>query len=705
MQSSEAGRTSSDDVCRALSLYGYAVYCERNERMSEAMQALQEAAHLDPKSPYPVKALSILYLAMDRPADAIATCKKSLEIDPSDYEAWYLLSRHLRNQGHAKEAFAALKYAFSGSHLRDYPDAFLQIGFELATAYDDQEEHDAALAILKEVLNGLEGEATLHVPDVLEAIARISAKARHFNQALEALTKARDAVREQDLLRARRLSYEVALVLDAQGRPAEALEELDDYLMTQPPTLEPYETRIRLLRELGREAEVLSSLEESCRQDTHNLALRLLLARQYAEEGKNEKAETLYLSLANEAPAPEVYRELFTLFRSQGHTARGLVLLDKSFEEASGAHASHIAAVRVQAILAVLEIDKSLARDLVATAMISMREKKALMPATMRILAATAFQNRQLDAAETLLRACFVTIKNSEGSLYVALLRVLWAEKKHQAVIDLCRDGLKGAQSTNRLLFHDNIARAMVLLGKDREAIAEAEQAVHLAPSENEIHYRLLLAEILRLANHPNQAESECQALLNKTQTPEVICEIRCTLSNIYAAQRDMAKAESQLRLALQADPNNSTANNDLGYLLADQCKSLDEAEALIRKAIAVDGTQKQRIDSEGEEALPNAAYVDSLGWLLFRRGRLQEARLELEKASSLPDGIGDPVVWGHLGDVYFGLGKASQAQAAWLKAVTLFEADHRRERDDQYQDLQKKLNRLESQEHQLSHQ
>ena len=52
------------------------------------------------------------------------------------------------------------------------------------------------------------------------------------------------------------------------------------------------------------------------------------------------------------------------------------------------------------------------------------------------------------------------------------------------------------------------------------------------------------------------------------------------------------------------------------------------------------------------EEDQDTAAFVDSLGWVLFRRGEIEAARKELERATTLPDGD-DPVIWDHLGDVY----------------------------------------------------
>jgi Flp pilus assembly protein TadD len=121
----------------------------------------------------------------------------------------------------------------------------------------------------------------------------------------------------------------------------------------------------------------------------------------------------------------------------------------------------------------------------------------------------------------------------------------------------------------------------------------------------------------------------------------------------------------------------------------------LTEAERMIRKAIEVDRHQRSSAKVIGPDSLDsdrdNAAYVDSLGWVLFRRGDLKGARAELEKASALPDGDDDPVVWDHLADVLFRLGDKDRATRAWRKALGLFDAGSR-PKDDRYREIQQKL-------------
>ena len=85
-----------------------------------------------------------------------------------------------------------------------------------------------------------------------------------------------------------------------------------------------------------------------------------------------------------------------------------------------------------------------------------------------------------------------------------------------------------------------------------------------------------------------------------------------------------------------------------------DRGEQLDEAEALIRRAI---------------DLRPNDGYIiDSLGWVYFRTGRYPQAVQTLEEAIVLrPD---DAVINDHLGDAYWVVGREREARFQWQHAL-----------------------------------
>ena len=102
---------------------------------------------------------------------------------------------------------------------------------------------------------------------------------------------------------------------------------------------------------------------------------------------------------------------------------------------------------------------------------------------------------------------------------------------------------------------------------------------------------------------------------------------VRQNLSVVYVNKGDYAKGEAQLELLLERNPDDPGPNNDLGYLYAEQGKNLDKAETMIRKAL--------------QEEPESFSYLDSLGWVLFKRGKLKEA-LEPMQESRRTDESGD---------------------------------------------------------------
>ncbi len=186
--------------------------------------------------------------------------------------------------------------------------------------------------------------------------------------------------------------------------------------------------------------------------------------------------------------------------------------------------------------------------------------------------------------------------------------------------------------------------------------------------------------------------------MIDQTTDPLQQRQLRRLLAGIYSAQHESAKSEEQLEKLLATDKDDAGACNDLGYQWADQGKNLEKAEELIRKAIDLERIAWKAKHPGATDAAAadgdNAAYIDSLGWVLFKRGHAPEALKELERAAKLKGGD-DPVIWEHLGDVYMSQGQQDQAKTAWQKALELYDKSKRVGLDDHRQEVHDKLQRL----------
>ena len=100
---------------------------------------------------------------------------------------------------------------------------------------------------------------------------------------------------------------------------------------------------------------------------------------------------------------------------------------------------------------------------------------------------------------------------------------------------------------------------------------------------------------------------------------------------------------------AVRRWPKSAMALNAYGYTLADRTDRYREAEKLIRKAL--------RYDPE------SPAIIDSLGWVLFKLGRYEDALVELERAY---EGMQDHEVAAHIVETLVALGRRDEA-LEWL--------------------------------------
>jgi len=131
-------------------------------------------------------------------------------------------------------------------------------------------------------------------------------------------------------------------------------------------------------------------------------------------------------------------------------------------------------------------------------------------------------------------------------------------------------------------------------------------------------------------------------------------------LGAAYERSGKREQAVAEFRGLLKADPDYHAALNYLGYMFAERGENLDEARKLIEKAVALEPD--------------NGAYVDSLGWVYYRLGRLEQARSALERATRLE--TADGTVQEHLGDVYGAMGQRDRAGEAYRRAIALETGD-----------------------------
>ncbi len=142
------------------------------------------------------------------------------------------------------------------------------------------------------------------------------------------------------------------------------------------------------------------------------------------------------------------------------------------------------------------------------------------------------------------------------------------------------------------------------------------------------------------------------EALTTKPDDHAYIDLLRATILD-HDKQYDAA--EAMYRKALAIDPNNPTVLNDLAYMQAERGVQLPDALAMVQKAVTLDPQ--------------NGAFLDSLGWIEFKLGQYGPAEENLHKAIDRTSS--DPSIHDHLGEVYEKTGRLQLAVAQWERSMT----------------------------------
>ncbi len=191
--------------------------------------------------------------------------------------------------------------------------------------------------------------------------------------------------------------------------------------------------------------------------------------------------------------------------------------------------------------------------------------------------------------------------------------------------------------------------------GKTDASIAELKT---LLDGKNDRQTYLAMAEVYQKGRNFSEMNKALDQADKLSQTKEDKASVLFMRGAGYEREKKFELAEKSFRQVLDLDPNNASALNYLGYMLADENVRLQEAQDFIKRAIQLQPD--------------NYAFLDSLGWVYFHQNRLDEAAQQLTRSLQLSSK--DPTIHDHLGDVYFKQGKTKEAIAQWqtsLKAMT----------------------------------
>jgi tetratricopeptide (TPR) repeat protein len=258
-----------------------------------------------------------------------------------------------------------------------------------------------------------------------------------------------------------------------------------------------------------------------------------------------------------------------------------------------------------------------------ADAQAVLREALKIAPGDVRLTFMLTQAQRDagdLEGAETTARALMTAYPDDPRTVYL-LAQTFDARGKHQEIVELLkpviarlRTGTAKPGQLGLLLGAQGLA--LLQLKRYDEALAAYKEAVSASPDDTSIMFQ-------------------------------------------FGAALDRAgrrlDAQKTFRDLIAKNPQDANALNYLGYMLAEQRTSLEEAVSLIQRALKVDPD--------------NPSYLDSLGWAYFQQGKLELADPPLSTAAGrLPN---NSVIQDHLGDLRLKQNRRAEAIEAWRRALS----------------------------------
>jgi tetratricopeptide (TPR) repeat protein len=262
-------------------------------------------------------------------------------------------------------------------------------------------------------------------------------------------------------------------------------------------------------------------------------------------------------------------------------------------------------------------------------------------------VALLSLQLKDYDAAEKYLRNLLDSAYRDKDGVRLYLGQVAEERKDFPEALKWYGEVGEGEQYVQAQIRY---AQVLAHEGKLDEGRARLQQAAAKNGQQQRIQLILAEAQLLRDANQPKAAfDLVGQALDRVPNNPDLLYDYAMLAEKIERVDI----LESSLRKLIEIRPEHAHAYNALGYSLADRNQRLPEAQELIEKALKL--------------APDDSFIIDSMGWVLYRRGKLKDSLAYLRRAYA---GRPDPEIAAHLGEVLWALGERSEAEHVWGDAT-----------------------------------
>ena len=484
------------------------------------------------------------------------------------------------------------------------------------------------------VANYLEASKISNDPKIAERATRVASFARDYQSAMISAERwAKLSPKHLDAHHSLVILYLRNNLLD---KAADAVEEV--LKLTKKSKIQGYGHLIALLNNESDKKAVLLLMDKVVARHADNPFSHFAYARLALQFKQYEKAaihaeETLKLKPDYDAAQSLMAR----IYMMSGKTNKALVIMEALIKKNPKSIVHRATYARLLAVAK--RYDKALAQF-----------KRVLKqkPDNVDIIYAIALltlEQRKLKTSEKYFKKLLSMNKRVMESYYY-LGTIAEQKKQLEAAVSWY---IKVTRGENKINANIRVARLLAKLGK----IKSAREYLHsLHRKDASLSIQLIIVEIDILSDakdYKTAMQVADKGLKNYVSNADLL------YARSMLAEKDnkLDIAEADLRTILKTEPENIHALNALGYTLADRTTRYKEALGYIQQAFKLSPEEP--------------AILDSMGWVLYRMGRMDEAVAYLRQALKL---LPDDEIAAHLGEVLWVSGNKKEASEVWKKAL-----------------------------------
>jgi tetratricopeptide (TPR) repeat protein len=607
------------------------------EYATKAIESYKKAYALDPKSQIIGERLAEMYWKAQRIHDAVAEAQEILKRDPDNVQSRRLLGRiYLRSLGDTSagngQSETVSKAIEQYREINRLDPSDTESALWLARLYRLKNEHDQAEQVLKGILKT--------DPEYEPAVEQLTQLLMDQGKATEAVT----------LLEAITARSPSPLLLDLLGDAHSQAHDLAKAEAAYRKAMELDPSELSHQRGLGQTLlaeekypEALSVYEKISDVMPDDSDVYLRIAKIYRELHQLDKAEQNLVKARQYAPgSPEIMYNEAMLYQAQGRYEDAIRVLSNALTGIKGQ--SPALSTRRRSLAILYQQLGQLYRD------------TQNYPAAIYTFEELGHLGEEEDRrARMLIMDTYRSAKDLPRALQLG----------KEALAKYPAD--PAIRTSHALLLGEN--------GQTEDAVKILKAQLRGDMEDRETY--LNIAQVYERGRHYKEAEESAhRAEVLPGQAHDNLM-VWTLLGGIYERQKYFDRAEAEFKKVLAVDPKNAYVLNYYGYMLGDLGIRLDEAEALVQRAL--------------EEEPFNGGYLDSLGWIYFKQGKLTASETTLRKAVERERH--DATIHAHLGDLYAKLGRGDLAATEWEKSLVEWHSSLPADMEaDKVAELEKKL-------------